>query len=73
MAYLMAHRTDSTSKVIRTITTDMDISQYIQTGKSSFGRGGMLTKSNIAHKIAEEGIEVIIANGKKDNILLRLD
>jgi glutamate 5-kinase len=64
--------TDSTSKVIPAITTDMDISRYIQTGKSSFGRGGMLTKCNIAHKVAEEGIEVIIANGKKDNILFDL-
>lgn len=63
---------DSSSKVIRTITPDTDLSPYIQTGKSSFGRGGMLTKSNIAHKIAEEGIEVVIANGKKDNILLEL-
>lgn len=63
---------DSSSKVIRTITPDMDLSQFIQTGKSSFGRGGMLTKSNIAHKIAEEGIEVVIANGKKENILFQL-
>ena len=63
---------DALSHVIRTITPDMDLSQYIQTGKSSFGRGGMLTKSNIAHQIAEEGIKVIIANGKRENILLEL-
>ena len=29
----------------------------------------MLTKSNIARKVASEGVEVIIANGKRDNIL----
>ena len=46
-----------------------DLSSYIQTRKSSFGRGGMLTKCNIARKVADEGITVIIANGKKDNIL----
>src|SRR5574344_1771540 len=63
---------DSSSKVLRSITPDMNLSSYIQTGKSSFGRGGMLTKTNIAHKIAEEGIEVVIANGKKENILLQL-
>jgi glutamate 5-kinase len=63
---------DSSSHVIRTISPDMDLSKYIQTGKSSFGRGGMLTKSNIAHKIAEEGIDVVIANGKRDNILIEL-
>lgn len=46
-----------------------DISDYVQTTKSSFGRGGMLTKCNIARKVADEGITVIIANGKRDNIL----
>ena len=30
----------------------------------------MATKYRISHKVAEEGIEVIIANGKRDNILL---
>ena len=33
---------------------------FIQAGKSTFGRGGMLTKSRIAMKVAEEGIEVVI-------------
>ncbi len=46
-----------------------NLSEYIQTSKSSFGRGGMQTKTNIAGKVADEGIEVIIANGKKENIL----
>ena len=49
-----------------------DLSAYIQTTKSSFGRGGMQTKTNIASKVADEGIEVIIANGKRDGILLQL-
>lgn len=49
-----------------------DLSEYIQTGKSAFGRGGMLTKCSIARKVAEEGIAVIIANGKQDNILCKL-
>ena len=65
---------DPKSEVIREIYTDkMDISDYIETSKSSFGRGGMLTKYNIARKVADEGITVIIANGKKDNILLDLN
>lgn len=34
--------------------------------------GGMLTKTNIARKVADEGITVIIANGKRDNILVDL-
>ena len=57
------------SKVIPEIHPGQELSQYIQSGKSSFGRGGMLTKCNIARKVADEGIEVIIANGKKENIL----
>lgn len=48
------------------------VSEFIQTSRSSFGRGGMLTKYRIACKVADEGIEVIIANGKKDNILPEL-
>ncbi len=60
---------DPQSRVIREIAPDTDISDYIQTGRSSFGRGGMLTKTNIARKVASEGIAVFIANGKRDHIL----
>jgi glutamate 5-kinase len=62
----------SGAEVIRVIDSDQDISSYIQTSKSTFGRGGMLTKYRIARKVAKEGIEVIIANGKTENILLQL-
>ena len=64
--------TDPASEVIRKIEHGKDLSSYIQTSKSSFGRGGMLTKTNIARKVADEGITVIIANGKRDNILVDL-
>ena len=60
------------SKVITEIAPKRNLSKYIQTGKSSFGRGGMLTKCNIARKVAEEGITVMIANGKREGILLDL-
>jgi glutamate 5-kinase len=60
---------DPEAKVIREIKPDTELKQYIAAEKSSFGRGGMLTKCNIARKVAEEGIPVYIANGKKDNIL----
>ena len=64
---------DKQSKVIdKVLPRRRDLSKYIQTGKSSFGRGGMQTKTDIASKVADEGIEVIIANGKKDNILINL-
>ena len=65
--------TDPTSKVIRTVDPSVgDLSDVVVVGKSSFGRGGMLTKSRIALQAASEGIEVIIANGKREGILLKL-
>lgn len=61
---------DENSQVIRKVpASTKDLRKYIQAEKSSFGRGGMLTKCNIACKVAEEGIEVIIANGRKEQIL----
>lgn len=55
--------------VIREIHPGEDISGFIRSGKSGFGRGGMITKYRIASKVADEGIEVIIANGKRPGIL----
>jgi glutamate 5-kinase len=63
---------DPAAKVIATVKPGEDISQYISTTKSGFGRGGMSTKAGIAGKVAEEGIEVVIANGKRTDILLQL-
>jgi glutamate 5-kinase len=61
---------DPKSKVIEEIAdSGHEMSSYIQTGKSQFGRGGMLTKCSIARKVADEGIAVVIANGARDNIL----
>ena len=60
------------TEVIRKVEPGKDLSDYIQTEKSGFGRGGMLTKTTIARKVADEGIAVYIANGKKDNILVDL-
>ena len=60
---------DRNTRVIPMVNYDRDLSEYIQTSKSNFGRGGMITKVNIARKVADEGIKVIIANGKTDNLL----
>lgn len=61
---------DPKSELIRTVEPGRDLSEYIQSEKSGFGRGGMLTKNRIASKVAEEGITVVIANGKRANILV---
>ncbi len=57
------------TSVIRSVEPDEDLTKYIQSGKSGFGRGGMTSKYTTARKVADEGIRVIIANGKKDNII----
>ena len=63
---------DPASRVITHVEPGTDLGEYILTGRSGFGRGGMATKYNIARKVAEEGIRVVIANGKRDNILIDL-
>ena len=63
---------DPASKLIRTIEPGKQLDEYIQDKKSSAGRGGMQSKSNVATQTAAAGISVIIANGKRDDILVKL-
>ena len=63
---------DPASQVIRRVAPGRDLSQYIDTARSSRGRGGMTTKSRTSSRAAGEGIEVVIANGRRDNILTDL-
>ncbi len=60
------------TSVIREISCNSNVSQFVQTSKSNFGRGGMKTKCRIAQKTAASGIDVYIANGMKANIITRL-
>lgn len=60
------------SKLIERVTDEEDFASFISNDKSSFGRGGMLTKGNLAIKMADLGVDVCIANGKKENILIDL-
>lgn len=60
------------SKLLKTIRPDEDLSGFISAERSGFGRGGMITKCNIARKVAEEGIEVIIAKGTRPDVLINL-
>ncbi len=63
---------DPTSQVIRKVGINEDISSYIKTSKSSAGRGGMVSKYHTARSLSQSGIRVIIANGKRENILINL-
>lgn len=60
------------TSVIREISCNANVSQYVQTSKSNFGRGGMKTKCRTAQKTAASGIDVYIANGTTPNIITRL-
>lgn len=61
------------TKVIHEYDPKLIRLQEIATGKKSgFGRGGILTKCETSAKIAGVGIQVHIANGKTDNVVLRI-
>ena len=63
---------DPQSQLIKEVEPGTDLSQYIQTEKSSAGRGGMQSKYATAISVQQASIRVIIANGKRDNILIDL-
>ncbi len=58
------------ARVIRHIAPhDTGFVEFVTVTRSQFGRGGMLTKCSIAHKVAGLGISVHIANGQTPDIL----
>jgi glutamate 5-kinase len=58
------------TELIKEIDKDSEaLDKYISTEISGFGRGGMLTKCNIARKIASHGIDVFIANGTRNSMI----
>jgi len=60
----------SHTKVIEQINgKSLDFSAFVSSGRSQFGRGGMITKSTMAQKVAQLGIAVHIANGTRENII----
>lgn len=61
---------DPESELIRTVQAEEDYSQCVSNSKSKYGRGGMMTKMKTAKSVAKNGIEVRIANGTRQNILL---
>ena len=66
------HPDDPSSELIQTVAPCTDLSKFIQTEKSAFGRGGMHSKYHTASNVQSAGIHVIIANGTRDNILIDL-
>lgn len=61
------------SRLVREVLPGSDdVSGYIKDEKSSCGRGGMHTKCSVALKVASEGMPVVIANGKREDVILRV-
>lgn len=60
------------SIVIRSVEPGVSLDKYIQSSKSSAGRGGMESKYHTARTVAASGTRVVIANGERDNILINL-
>jgi glutamate 5-kinase len=61
------------TKIIHVFDSDeFDIKDIASTKKSSFGRGGIVTKCNTAEKIAGMGIPVHIANGRTEDVILKV-
>lgn len=62
---------DKNSRVIRRIEPEQQgLEKHILGSHSSAGRGGMVSKFNTARTVARSGIEVVIANGTRRNILI---
>ena len=57
------------SRLIVQVAPQDNLDKYIQTEKSLAGRGGMESKYYTARTVSQAGIRVIIANGRRDNIL----
>ncbi len=66
------HPDNPGSRIIPVVEPGRDLSEYIQTEKSAFGRGGMHSKYTTATRVQQAGIKVIIANGERENILIDL-
>ncbi len=61
---------DENSELIREANSHHDLSKFISATRSDFGRGGMVTKYNMAQKVSRQGITVYIANGRRDLVTL---
>ena len=63
---------DPVSELIHDVRPGDDYSSCVGSSKSQFGRGGMMTKMKTALGVAADGIEVRIANGRRQDVLLNV-
>ena len=60
---------DPASRVIARVMPGEEVEGYLSSAKSRSGRGGMASKCLVASHLAEQGIRVVIANGRREGIL----
>ena len=66
-------KTNSNAKLIEKVESIEDLRRNIVIGEAnSFGTGGIETKIQAAQKVTEYGIEMILANGSRQNALTAL-
>ena len=66
-------KTNPNAKLIETVASIPELRKTITTeGMSDFGTGGMETKIQAAEKTTVYGIQMLLANGDKENALIRL-
>ena len=63
---------DEGVELIPVVEAGHDVSEYIQTEKSGVGRGGMQSKCKTAIEVAASGIDVLLARGTRENVLVDL-
>jgi glutamate 5-kinase len=67
------HPKNKDAKLIEQIeVNDKEPENGISSVQSDFGRGGMITKFRIAQKVAGDGINVHVANGTRENVIIDL-
>ncbi|WKN29721.1 glutamate 5-kinase [Porifericola rhodea] len=62
---------DPEARLLKEVDQHTDLRAMVTAEKSDFGRGGMLTKANMAQKLADMGISVSIAGGHTERVIER--
>lgn len=66
-------KTNPNAKLVEEVSSISDLRKSIKIGETnSFGTGGIETKLQAAEKVTEYGIEMVLANGGKENSLSTL-
>ena len=66
------HPSEPGSRIIGEVQPGEDLTACISAGQSAEGRGGMQSKYKTATEVAARGIDVFIANGKREQVLCQL-